>query len=588
METQPIRDDRSDVRLEPTIHESGVHVHVDRVSPTFAPEPTESKRHEPGSAVADRYLLRGRIGRGHLGEIHEAVDLQLSAAGQKDHRVAIELVTLSRSQAGVRQRLTNEFVSLLSISHPNIARVMDFGVDGVTTFFTTELLEGVSLRSMLDDPTDPSTENELLSIVRSVGDGLSFLHAKGFVHGDLKPESIVVTTGYEVKIVDLASVRLARTRQGSTEVLFGGSVPVVQDDVFGLAGVAYEWLANEHPFGNMPDFEAFQAELSPRRVKGLPRYRWKALSRALELQPEARTPTIAEFMAEFGITGTETLVEAESKPAANRRGLVRPIFWMGAFAGLIALIQPNYEMLRELLVTLPRQVQDGFGLIASQAGDEESVSLPAIEPIDGEDPAHANLYPYSTEPIEADARGEMPAPGGETVNEPAIVPDLVQSNVEPVPTLRPVVVPSEPEPAVVHEQSGVASEPLPIQPALSSGDVSANSVPLSFEFAQDTITVSEGDNMVSIVVQRAGGLGREASMIWWTGDNTAGASSDYADLGASAEAFAPDQESLTVYVPLVSDSLVEQRESFNVYLSWESAPTGLVKTLEVVVIDDDS
>ena len=77
----------------------------------------------------------------------------------------------------------------------------------------------------------------------------------------------------------------------------------------------------------------------------------------------------------------------------------------------------------------------------------------------------------------------------------------------------PVVVPSEPEPAIVHEQSGVGSESVPSEAALPPGDVSALSVPLSFAFAQDVVTVSEGDNMVSVVVERTGGLGDEACRI---------------------------------------------------------------------------
>jgi len=584
MESQAIRGSLSNVRLEPTMLESEARVAMDEAIPAFGTDPSQPERRGPERALAERYLLRGRISEGHLGEVYEAIDLQLSAAGRKDHCVALELVTLSGSQADVRQHLASEFKDLLSISHPNIARIVDFGVDGTTTFFTAELLEGVSLRSIVDsNPTDSSTESELLAVIRGLADGLSYLHGKGFVHGDLTPESVFVTTDYEVKIADLASARLARTRQGSTEMRFGGSVPLdVQDDVFGLACVVYEWLTNEHPFDNVSSFEAFRMELKPRRIKGLPGYRWKALSRALALQAEARTPTVAQFAAEFGIAGTETLAEAESKDAARPRAWPRSVLWAGGIAGLIAVVVPNYEDLRELLVTLQTELQDRAGQLSAQPGEAESFPLLPAEPpapTEAEEPASANLYPYPAEPAESPPPSEMPATGDAALDEASLAVAPSESNVAPAPVPGSVVAPGEP--AIVPEQA------LPSQP-IGPAEVPADATPLSFRFAQDTVTVSEADSMVAVLVERAGGLGGEASMIWWTGEGTAIASNDYADLGVRTETFSTDQVTLTVYVPLVSDSLAEQPESFNVYLSWESAPADFAETLEVIVVDDDA
>ena len=130
MESQAIRGSLSNVRLEPTMLESEARVAMDEAIPAFGTDPSQPERRGPERALAERYLLRGRISEGHLGEVYEAIDLQLSAAGRKDHCVALELVTLSGSQADVRQHLASEFKDLLSISHPNIARIVDFGVDG--------------------------------------------------------------------------------------------------------------------------------------------------------------------------------------------------------------------------------------------------------------------------------------------------------------------------------------------------------------------------------------------------------------------------------------------------------------------------
>lgn len=584
MATQSARDDHLDVRLEPMLAGSDPQVPLDDAEPTFEAEPPKADK-QPEHAVANRYLLREQIGWGQFGEIYEAVDLNLSEAGQQDHHVVLERVTLSRAQGEVRRRLADEFLTLLSVSHPNIARVLDFGVDGTTTFFTSELLEGVSLRSILDsDPTDSASEKELLAVVRGISDGLGFLHGKGLIHGALKPESIFVTTDYEVKIVDLASARLARTRDGSTEMRFGGSLPLdATEDVFGLACLVYEWLSHEPPFGDMSSFEAFRSELSPRRVKGVPRERWKALSRALELQPEARTPTIAEFASEFGVTGTETLAEAEPKGAGRGRRLLRAMLGVGAIAGLWALAQPNYESLREGFATFQSELRGRAGTLTSEPSAAEAGEVPApIEPVDAGESAAATAYPYPTV--------EAPTPAPPSGVEAVPGPSETQAPAPPVADAIQVV-----EPAAVATEAEATSDPdQGLGPGASAPDASsleaepAPDLPLRFAFAEDSVTVSEGDRMVSIVVQRSGGMGSEASMIWWTAANTASPGDDYAELGVSTEQFSADQDSMTLYVPLVSDSLIEQPESFNVYLSWDSAQTEIADTTEVFVIDDDA
>ena len=125
------------------------------------------------SIVGDRYLLQYRVRTGHLGDVYEATDLQLSKAGHGDHRIIIELYELRPDQAGVGERLASQFVQILSISHPNIVRAIDFGIDGSTVFFTTELLEGTSLRSVLDSSsTDSFTNNEVLGVLGSVTEAL--------------------------------------------------------------------------------------------------------------------------------------------------------------------------------------------------------------------------------------------------------------------------------------------------------------------------------------------------------------------------------------------------------------------------------
>jgi len=578
MEIQPVDDtDLSDVRRKPTFLDtadekaSGV-----QAARAHRVENAGSRSQRREIIVSNRYLLQRRIGRGHLGEIFEAVDQRLSNAGQRNYCVAIELVTLDRSQKQIRERLVGEFVNLLSVSHPNIARIMDFGTDGATSFFTTELLEGASLSAILDcAPAEPLTETEVLAVIGSVADALRHIHAKGIVHRDLRPESILVTCNYEVKLVDLASAVLARAGQSSAEMRFGGNTSWdSSDDVFGLACLAYELLANEQPFGDVPTDEAFRMRLRPRRIKGVPRYRWKALSRALELRSKKRTLTVAEFAAEFGLTGTETLIAPEPKKKPRRRGFVRLVLWLAVTAGMIALVQSNYTTLRDLPAAWKGEIGGRQNPALLQEGESERLNSALTEPITIGDPTRTDANPPRSDPFYDAIR---------SLNVGVEREDRTPALTRPAAA----IAPSEPVPAAVEAQGpvepGAGSNPLF---SASMGD-RVDTAPPGFAFAQETVTVSEGEGMASFVIQRLRGADGGASVTWWTRDNTAIANDDYADLGLRTETFLTGQENLTVYVPLISDSLLEERETFSVYLSWDSAPADLVEGLEVVVIDDD-
>ena len=99
----------------------------------------------------------------------------------------------------------------------------------------------------------------------------------------------------------------------------------------------------------------------------------------------------------------------------------------------------------------------------------------------------------------------------------------------------------------------------------------------------------EGDVAARIVIQRSGDLAGSAEVSWWTGDGTAVADRDYADLGARVERFAPGEKSRIVYVPLTNDAVPEPARSFKVMLGrGDAARSGSVAgEMRVDILDDD-
>ena len=99
----------------------------------------------------------------------------------------------------------------------------------------------------------------------------------------------------------------------------------------------------------------------------------------------------------------------------------------------------------------------------------------------------------------------------------------------------------------------------------------------------------EGDVAARIVIRRSGDLSGAATVSWWTVEGTALADSDYADLGARVEQFAPGEASRTVYVPLTNDAVAEPAKSFGVRLGRRDGALAGESTWEmrVDVVDDD-
>ncbi|HLF11989.1 MAG TPA: serine/threonine-protein kinase, partial [Gammaproteobacteria bacterium] len=277
---------------------------------------------ELGSLVANRFVLQTHLGRGRYGEVYEALDRSLSDPQMRqEHSVALHLLHDEfRSQTRLLQKLENSYLQPHSWAHPNVIKVLGFGSDRGKYFVVMELLEGASLRLILDEASpELLSQEESFAVLRGVGDALKYAHVKGAIHGDIRPEKVFITSEFVVKVLDLLPASSARTVPFFVEdtAAEGLATPNRRDDVYGLACLAYELLSGRHPFNANSPLEAFNAGFVPAPIAGLGRRSWDALTRGLALRREQRTASVAEFLAELGVTGEEKLRPAQPETAPN-------------------------------------------------------------------------------------------------------------------------------------------------------------------------------------------------------------------------------------------------------------------------------
>ena len=268
-------------------------------------------REKSGGLLKDRYVLEQVIGEGGMGVVYKAHDLIRVEAEDRDSFIAAKVLSQNfKDHPDAFVALQQEAVKSQRLAHPNIVTVHDFDRDGDTVFMTMELLQGEPLDSLLQLHA-PFGKDAALRYFSQLCAGLEYAHQRGYIHSDLKPGNIFVTTGGTVKILDLGIARAAnRERHGhrfdagdlgaltpayATIEMIQGQPPSFSDDVYALACVLYKMLTGEHPYRERSAADARAAGLQAARPEGLSNSEWQALSQALEVDTGKRPATIAAF-----------------------------------------------------------------------------------------------------------------------------------------------------------------------------------------------------------------------------------------------------------------------------------------------------
>jgi serine/threonine protein kinase/pimeloyl-ACP methyl ester carboxylesterase len=262
----------------------------------------------PSVVLGERYELRDRIGSGGMATVWLGFDTVLG------REVAIKVFSRTlATHERFRHRFDREGRHITALKHPNIVIAYDFNLDGEDLFIVMELVEGTSVRQLLDQSRQlPSASVTDLAI--DVLAGLGHAHGAGILHDDIKPSNIIVAESGTAKLADFGIIEPAeelfdhadrRTILGvpsySSPELLTGKPLQPPSDLYSVACVLYECVAGHLPFmaDDVADLISCQQSTTPESLQRVaptaPIQLCDTIMRALEKDPTSRFQSAVEM-----------------------------------------------------------------------------------------------------------------------------------------------------------------------------------------------------------------------------------------------------------------------------------------------------
>jgi serine/threonine protein kinase/tetratricopeptide (TPR) repeat protein len=294
-----------------------------------------------------RFVVGDRLGVGGMGEVYRAQDTRLHRTVALKH-IAPRL----RADHIYRSQFLREAENASRLNDSHIAAVYDVFEYQDESFLVMEYVEGQTLRQRLYERL---TLEQFLDIALQCTDALAAAHQHGIVHGDIKPENIMLTPAGQVKVLDFGlAKRLPRTDQSTTferptrlsgtsgymapEVLLE-KTPDGRADIFSLGIVFYEALTARHPFRagsfvatserilheDPPPISRFNPDVPPELEK--------IIRRMLEKKKEDRYASAASLL-----TDLHAVQPSPTRPAAMVLNRPRPNLTRNVLAILFTVL----------------------------------------------------------------------------------------------------------------------------------------------------------------------------------------------------------------------------------------------------------
>jgi serine/threonine protein kinase/tetratricopeptide (TPR) repeat protein len=304
-----------------------------------------------------RFNILARLGAGGMGEVYRAEDTKLRRT------VAIKrMARRAKGDPNEATRLLREGQRASALNNSSIAAIYDVIEEHGEILLVMEYIAGKTLRERLMSPVSPT---EFMSIATQCAEGLAAAHDQRIVHGDIKPENIMLAAGQKVKILDFGIARRLvgsdpseATQSLASMTISTAGTPgymapeVLQQkaydgraDLFSLGLVFYELLGGQHPFltdsfaGTVGRVLHFEPPSLLEINRNMPPTLAGVVEHMLAKDPAQRYPTAHDLLADLRAVergDKPTFGGLSSKPRNHSRRWT--LDWKSAFIAAAAVL----------------------------------------------------------------------------------------------------------------------------------------------------------------------------------------------------------------------------------------------------------
>lgn len=352
------------------------------------------------ASLTDRYRIERELGAGGMATVYLAHDLK------HDRQVAVKVLRPDLAAALGPERFLREIHIAAQLQHPHILPMHDSGEAEGFLYYVMPYVEGESLRARLTRQGELPVHESVKLLVEIV-DALSYAHARGVVHRDMKPDNVMLS-GRHALVMDFGVAKAVSEASGRNTLTTAGvalGTPAYMApeqaaadphldhrvDIYAVGVMAYELLSGRTPFTGGTPQQVLAAQVTEipdplsKHRPGVSAALEQVVMRCLAKRPADRWQSAEELLVQLeplvtpsgGVTPTQTRpVEAVQAKRSNTSA------WVGRGALVAVLAVATTSLLAHHRTPVAAALRDRVQLTSTGR-----VSLPAISP-DGKEPAY--------------------------------------------------------------------------------------------------------------------------------------------------------------------------------------------------------
>jgi eukaryotic-like serine/threonine-protein kinase len=252
---------------------------------------------------------------------HTSVVMEVLQEGTQ-RRFALKQLLASRAADREEYRIFAREARLgMELRHPSLIRVYEFVKDRNQPYFVMELFSGHHMKLSIARPTlYPLPKTQLHRIVEQAAGALSYLHGKGWVHRDVKPENILFNKSGEVRLIDYALTKKVATgflkmfsgkvgREGTRTYISPEQIrcepPSPSSDIYSFGITCYELACGRPPFRANSSQELLQKHVAEKAMP-MTNYNKRVtpefndlILKMIQKKPADRFSSLDEFLSRF-------------------------------------------------------------------------------------------------------------------------------------------------------------------------------------------------------------------------------------------------------------------------------------------------